>query len=233
MKHRANRVLFRKLAGGFVALALVGFAPAASADVITGLYSTGVDSSGVTTTTDAPDLHWKLNGGNAYTGAVSGMWPIGVWAPNTSTSQWITPSANAAQSYNMGSNGYYHYSLDFDILSTQNPLTASFLGQFTVDDRVTQIKLNGTILFSESEGSDSVWTDFSATSGFVSGLNVLTFTVENIGLDGSNPTGLDVDFLSSNVSAVPEPATWLMMILGFAGFGFLGYHRRTKAVVAA
>jgi hypothetical protein len=58
------------------------------------------------------------------------------------------------------------YSLDFDILSTQNPLTASFLGQFTVDDRVTQIKLNGTILFSESEGSDSVWTDFSATSGF-------------------------------------------------------------------
>jgi hypothetical protein len=100
--------MFRKLAGGFVALALVGFAPAANADVITGLYSTGVDSSGVTTTTDAPDLHWKLNGGNAYTGAVSGMWPIGVWAPNTSTSQWITPSTNAAQFYNMGSNGYYH-----------------------------------------------------------------------------------------------------------------------------
>ena len=60
--------MFRKLAGGFVALALVGFAPAANADVITGLYSTGVDSSGVTTTTDAPDLHWKLNGGKCLHG---------------------------------------------------------------------------------------------------------------------------------------------------------------------
>jgi hypothetical protein len=29
-----------------------------------------------------------------------------------------------------------------------------------------------------------------------------------------------------NVAAVPEPSTWAMMILGFAGFGFMAYRRQ-------
>ena len=33
--------------------------------------------------------------------------------------------------------------------------------------------------------------------------------------------------------AVPEPATWAMMILGFAGVGFLTYRRRKQTAVAA
>jgi hypothetical protein len=35
-----------------------------------------------------------------------------------------------------------------------------------------------------------------------------------------------------NVSAVPEPSTWAMMILGFAGVGFMAYRRRKSAMVA-
>jgi hypothetical protein len=35
------------------------------------------------------------------------------------------------------------------------------------------------------------------------------------------------------VTAVPEPATWAMMILGFAGVGFLAYRRRHSALTAA
>jgi PEP-CTERM motif len=31
---------------------------------------------------------------------------------------------------------------------------------------------------------------------------------------------------SSQVAAVPEPATWAMMVLGFAGVGFMAYRRR-------
>ncbi len=30
------------------------------------------------------------------------------------------------------------------------------------------------------------------------------------------------------VAAVPEPSTWAMMILGFAGVGFMAYRRKTK-----
>jgi hypothetical protein len=32
---------------------------------------------------------------------------------------------------------------------------------------------------------------------------------------------------------VPEPSTWAMMVLGFAGLGFLGYRRTAKARLAA
>ena len=32
---------------------------------------------------------------------------------------------------------------------------------------------------------------------------------------------------------VPEPATWAMMLLGFAGFGFLGYRKALKGTLAA
>jgi hypothetical protein len=32
---------------------------------------------------------------------------------------------------------------------------------------------------------------------------------------------------------VPEPSTWAMMVLGFAGLGFLGYRKTAKARVAA
>jgi hypothetical protein len=35
-----------------------------------------------------------------------------------------------------------------------------------------------------------------------------------------------IDNLSFGVSAVPEPSTWAMMILGFAGIGFMAYRRR-------
>ena len=34
-------------------------------------------------------------------------------------------------------------------------------------------------------------------------------------------------------SPVPEPSTWAMMLLGFAGLGFAGYRRRQKLVGAA
>ena len=36
-----------------------------------------------------------------------------------------------------------------------------------------------------------------------------------------------------DASAVPEPSTWAMMLLGFAGLGFFGYRRTVKARIAA
>jgi hypothetical protein len=31
-----------------------------------------------------------------------------------------------------------------------------------------------------------------------------------------------------NIGGVPEPSTWAMMILGFAGVGFMAYRRKLK-----
>lgn len=48
--------------------------------------------------------------------------------------------------------------------------------------------------------------------------------------DGGNPTDSDYDDLvvRFTVSAVPEPTTWAMMLLGFAGIGLLAYRRKSK-----
>jgi hypothetical protein len=35
------------------------------------------------------------------------------------------------------------------------------------------------------------------------------------------------------VSGVPEPSTWAMMILGFAGIGFMAYRRKSKPALMA
>jgi hypothetical protein len=40
---------------------------------------------------------------------------------------------------------------------------------------------------------------------------------------GANETILDIS--TSGMAAIPEPATWAMMLVGFAGLGFVGYGR--------
>ncbi len=46
-----------------------------------------------------------------------------------------------------------------------------------------------------------------------------------IGPNGPNEWGYNI---AANVSAVPEPSTWAMMILGFAGVGFMAYRRKSN-----
>jgi PEP-CTERM motif len=38
---------------------------------------------------------------------------------------------------------------------------------------------------------------------------------------------------SRHAACVPEPSTWVMMILGFAGIGNMAYRRRKSAMLAA
>jgi hypothetical protein len=58
-------------------------------------------------------------------------------------------------------------------------------------------------------------------------------TVSLLGASGDNYIGVDnvvaTDLGGAVVAtggAVPEPSTWAMMVLGFAGLGYLGYRRR-------
>lgn len=44
--------------------------------------------------------------------------------------------------------------------------------------------------------------------------------------------GITYDYTPAAVAAVPEPSTWAMMILGFAGLGFMAYRRKNKAALA-
>lgn len=69
------------------------------------------------------------------------------------------------------------------------------------------------------------WAFYSVTLFASSADTELTFKGEA----GAGMMGLD----NINVSAVPEPSTWVMLISGFLGLGFLAYRRRPHAAFVA
>jgi hypothetical protein len=50
--------------------------------------------------------------------------------------------------------------------------------------------------------------------------------------NGANPGLSDISFSSGTVGAVPEPATWAMMLIGFGAVGGTARYRRRKTNVA-
>jgi hypothetical protein len=95
----------------------------------------------------------------------------------------------------------------------------------TKTDKVYDVRLTGL-----DPNAPIIAFNGGSIGGFneVAVVNPLTGVVETPILTGlSSPHGLDfIPF------AVPEPSTWALMMLGFAGLGFAGY-RRAKAAVAA
>ncbi len=92
-------------------------------------------------------------------------------------------------------------------IDAYNVTTGAFLG--TLDGR------NGSPL-----SIDGLWALTTGNGAMGGSLNTLYFTA---GPNGEN------DGLFGGLTAAPEPSTWAMMVLGFAGLGFAGYRRRSKA----
>jgi hypothetical protein len=51
-------------------------------------------------------------------------------------------------------------------------------------------------------------------------------------LSNGERTDIRASIQTLTVAAVPEPSTWAMMLLGFAGVGFMAYRRKNKMVLA-
>jgi hypothetical protein len=65
---------------------------------------------------------------------------------------------------------------------------------------------------------------------YVYGYQTHTVYIEN---SGSGNTLLTVSDPIDEIAAVPEPSTWAMMILGFAGVGFAAYRRKNMMALNA
>jgi len=97
------------------------------------------------------------------------------------------------------------------------PIGTSFTGGTSVLDLDTS-----GIAVSTTLGDYHIFGDGSPFSiGTVSGNDIFEI----------GPGGFGVGTLA--VSAVPEPSTWAMMILGFCGIGFMAYRRKQNGVAAA
>jgi hypothetical protein len=85
------------------------------------------------------------------------------------------------------------------------------------------MSFDGVQLFNGTNLPIGDWTHVSFTATATSSSTVLLFGLRQ------DPAFSGLDDISVNaVAAVPEPATWAMMILGFAGVGFMAYRRSRK-----
>jgi hypothetical protein len=92
-------------------------------------------------------------------------------------------------------------------------------------------------------GSRIGFTAFAPVkTGFVAGSNALDFVINNTGAgifgvpsDGGGPTDFQFNatVTYSVAAGVPEPATWAMMLIGFAGLAFAARRRERLAPASA
>ena len=207
---------------------------AAHAVILTNLYNTGVDGAGV-----------ALAGGDGvvdphYTVTSSGLAGISPGDPtytykhpayvaDSATSKWISYSGNP-----FISSGSFSVSTTFD-LTGYDPTTAAISGLWGVDNE-GEIFLNGVTTGITLTGVVVANFDqlhaFSINTGFIAGINTLTFGV----FDAGPPAAVRADglVLSANpLAAVPEPAAWALMIAGFVMVGASMRRRSGARAVAA
>jgi hypothetical protein len=219
--------MFKSIKVAMVAAAVTfGAAATANAAVVntSGNLATGQGAGGTS------DPYWTITAavGTAPSGNPTiqtyntSIFPFNAYAAPIGTSQWITPTANAGQSFDPSSNGFYTYTISF--IATKFTIA----GQFMSDNTVSDITLSPVGQHTTGGGGFTSPTAFAFNDLTLGQLYTLAFTVENFKQNGGNPTALDV-----MASAVPEPSTWAMMILGFLGLGFLGYRKSSKTSAAS
>jgi hypothetical protein len=172
-----------------------------SSDIaIAGLFSTGVNASGVPLAIGTVDPHYVLSSNDpAFPGPNAlAVTPNAAWTPNTATSTWISIQASTTGA----NNGIYTYTTTFTLAG--DPTTATLSGSWAADDSVT-LNLNGTQVASRAASAYGSAAAFTVPVGspFVAGTNTLAFVTVN---SGNGPTGLQVVTLTGTVTGCTADA---------------------------
>ncbi|MEG8039374.1 PEPxxWA-CTERM sorting domain-containing protein [Sphingomonas sp. LR60] len=180
--------------------------------------NTGVDSNWTVNflgdTLNSPSDAQALSTDGAKTAVVVASSVKG-WLVGDSMSKWVSTSANAASSP-----GWFSYSNTFSAAADD---VLNF--DFAADDKLSRVLLNGVEVGATLSNSYRSFSSGSV-SGLAAGLNTLTFVISNNspGQNANiNPSGFR--FQTASTAAVPEPATWMMLM---AGFGVIGYTARSR-----
>jgi hypothetical protein len=170
------------------------------------------DGSGLTsfygTTANFDTTFAAISAGNIVSGSSSGQYA----APNgDSTSYYTVGSFITPQTATLTLSGSYNYiGLLWGSIDNYNSITLHLAnGGTEVIDSSTEALLNPANGNQGPGGTSYVniyASDYISSIDFFSGKAAFEF--DNV-----------------TVAAVPEPATWAMMIVGFLGLGFLGYRK--------
>ena len=134
----------------------------------------------------------------------------GYAGPSDTTHEWINVGASDAA----GLFSLTGYQLAIVWGSPNNDNTVTFYADASGTDPIGSIDETSLFTSSENTGAPGFLVKFSSTEMFDS----VSFAATN---------GSAFEFA---IVAVPEPSTWAMMMLGFAGLGFAGYRSSRQPV---
>jgi hypothetical protein len=190
----------------------------AQADIVSA-FNTGAEGwTAVDPTTDYT-ASWSSTGGNPG-GFLLGTEtsPLGgtgyFIAPNTWLGN-LSTYAGGTLSYDIKVVGGTAYFDDVDVIISSGANSASWSSHV---NPVGQGWLNFQVQLNNA--------DFTGGNLAAILANVTGIQIRGEFINGAEMEGIDNVKLMS--SAVPEPSTWAMLILGFAGLGFMGYRRKSK-----
>jgi hypothetical protein len=127
-----------------------------------------------------------------------------------------------------------------DTLTFTTPVTNPVLAIVSLGQGGDTASFNFTDSFTLLGGGPSTtWAGQALTSSGdvvfgTEGNGLVLFTGTFSSISWTNPTReVYYAFNVGTVGAIPEPSTWAMMILGFAGVGFMTYRRRNQTALRA
>ncbi len=189
-----------------LALALViSAAPALAATF--SINNTGGAATGVV------DPNWTVGAGQVFV-TDDGGFPFNVWLTNSVSSSWISPQPSYTSFETDAPNTPFTYSTMFD-LTGLNEATASITFLVAVDNALTDVLINGVSTGLNYGSFEAFSGPLTINSGFVAGVNTLSFVTFNAANDATNPSGLRVEFTGSTADAVvPEPSSIALLGAG-------------------
>lgn len=206
---------------------------------VTGLFNTGVDDDGVALANGASrgdtDPHYTYMFVDPAPTALSiftdpaVLYYNSAYAPESSTSRWVSVNGQGgADEPDTYSNVTVAFHLNFDI-SDIAPDLVTITGQWATDDRGLDILVNGLSTGNTVSGFNSL-RNFTLDQHFIAGANTLDFIMR----DDLTPLAFRVEGItateSAPLAAVPEPASWAMMV---GGFGLVGGALRRRSRITS
>jgi hypothetical protein len=206
-----------KMLGLVVSAALFSAGAANAAIVDNGTFSSGLTGWTQTGSGTTPGI-----GITVVTTGGTNTTDYGDNVPNyngtTNAAFFVDDNANESLFQSVSLTGGVTYNLNFGLFATQSGAANPF--DFSLTSSVgaifSTINTNGTVL------PVGQWNGYSYT---FTAPTTTSYTLDFNFISGPTPAK-DVLLADVGISAVPEPSTWAMMILGFFGVGFMAYRRK-------